>query len=503
MKNLLTISRHSIIIVLMVSIATVAVPYDDALARGPLTGNATEGTQLKNAANLKITAIKDTITAANSTVTAANTTSLFVKENLLDGIAWAVAKQMVSNITRSLINWINSGFQGSPSFVTDFKQLLLDSLDQVAGEYIKSLGGIGEFICSPFQLDVQAALSINYAQARSGMPSGPDQNLCTLTGIGANIENFLAGTAENWGQWFQVTSNPQNTPYGAYLAAEASLNIRLRNEAGQEIEVASWGDGFLSKKVCQAVEGTTREDCKITTPGQVVSEALTFQLSTGPRSLIEADEVNELIGALLNQLVLQAVQGLNGLLGLSESGYGGGDGSYLDAVVNEGAALIDYTPYKKEMDEALAREISMLALIQKTIDTASTTYSTGTNNGSTTPALPPNIQAVVDDANDIVARVSTNLAELTVLINRYESASTTAAAQIAALASSTTSGSTTSTNRATTTPSLNARINELRQAVILDYLALKSRGDLTSQAIIEQRRVEWQAALFPHGEAQL
>ncbi len=507
MKNLLIISRRIVIIMLMVSIATVAVPYDDVLARGTIPGgNASEATQIKNRALLDISAIKESATAAHTGVTAANTASLFVKENLLDGIAWAVAKQMVSNITRSLINWINSGFQGSPSFVTDFKQLLLDSLDQVAGEYIKSLGGIGEFICSPFQLDVQAALSINYAQARSGMPSGPDQNLCTLTGIGSNIENFLAGTAENWGQWFQVTSNPQNTPYGAYLAAEASLNIRLRNEAGQEIEVASWGDGFLSKKVCQAVEGTTREDCKITTPGQVVSEALTFQLSTGPRSLIEADEVNELIGALLNQLVLQAVQGLNGLLGLSESGYGGGDGSYLDAVVNEGAALIDYTPYKKEMDEALAREISMLSLIQKAIDTASSTYSTSatSTSSSSTPRLPANIQAVVDDANDVVDRVSTNLAALTILINRYESASTTAAAQIAALATTTTTGTASSTNRrATTTPSLNTRINELRQEVILDYLALKSSGNLTSQAMIEQKRTEWQSELFPYGEARL
>ena len=499
MKSLLHTARKTLILILMVAIATIAVPYDDALAGGRLTGGAQLGPQLAGNQSTRASAIANTASAASNGATALATGNLFVKENLLDGIAWAVAKQMVSNITRSLINWINSGFQGSPSFVTDFKQMLLDALDQVAGEYIKSLGGIGEFICSTFQLDVQAALSINYAQARSGMPSGPDENLCTLTGIQSNIENFLSGTAENWGQWLQVTSNPQNTPYGAYLAAEASLNVRLRNEAGQEIEVASWGDGFLSKKVCQAVEGTTKEDCKITTPGQVISEALTFQLSTGPRSLIEADEINELIGALLNQLVLQAVQGLNGLLGLSESGYGGGEGSFLDAMVDEGANLIDYTPYKKEMDEALEREISMLTLIDNALNAASTSSATPTADE----------QKVLDEVEGIIDRVTNNLAQLTVLINRYEGASTTAEA---ALASSTPThtGTTTpgsGTNKPGNTPvtntNLNAEINRIRQEVILDFLALKSSGTLTTQAFLDKKKVEWEALIYPHGEGQL
>jgi hypothetical protein len=500
MKTILTTLRSTLIILLMVALATVAVPYSEVSARGGGPRNpATETTQLKNTANTEISAVKDTITAANSVITAGATSNLFVKENLLDGIAWAVAKQMVSNMTRSLINWINSGFQG-PAFVTDFKQMLLDSLDQVAGEYIRGLGDLGEFICSPFQLDVQAALSINYAQAKSGMPSGPDQNLCTLTGIGSNIENFLSGAADNWGQWFQVTSNPQNTPYGAYLAAEASLNIRLRNEAGEEIEVASWGNGFLSKKVCQAVEGTSREDCKITTPGQVISEALTFQLSTGPRSLIEADEINELIGALLNQLVLQAVQGLNGLLGLSESGYGGGDGSYLDSLVNEGAVLVDYTPYKREMDEAVAREIAMLQIIQNALDIGEELASSSD--------ITPQIQAVINEATTIVTQVSTNLSQLTVLIQRYNQASTTAAARIASATSTTATttnvlGNRTNVGATTGSRDINVEINQIRQEVVLDYLALKSSGNLTTEPFKEQKRTEWTRVIYPLGGGSL
>ena len=34
------------------------------------------------------------------------------KERVLDGIAWAVAKMAVRQMTTSIVNWINSGFDG-------------------------------------------------------------------------------------------------------------------------------------------------------------------------------------------------------------------------------------------------------------------------------------------------------------------------------------------------------------------------------------------------------
>jgi hypothetical protein len=359
--------------VLILTVFAVSIPTHKAEAQ-----RATRGMQVVQQAELAVSALQNTLTAASTGLTAANTTGLLVKENILDGIGWAIAKQMVSSMTRSLINWINSGFEGSPSFVTDLNAFLLDALDTAAGEYIRSLGGIGEFICSPFRLDIQAALSVSYAQARSGLPSGPTAPACRLTDIANNIEGFFAGMSQNgWDDWLSVTNDPQNTPYGAYLEAQTRLKIKLVNDAGQEREVAGWGDGFLSKKICEAVEGSSgSEQCIISTPGQVISEALTFQLSTGPRSLIEADEINELIGALLNQLVLKAMEGINGLLGLSEgTGYtdyslnGSSTRPYLDDMVDEN--LINTTVIRTQMDTSLALERSYLLLASSTLREAS------------------------------------------------------------------------------------------------------------------------------------
>lgn len=478
---------------LFVTVIAFSAPFSFVQAGG-LDGRATLGMQVTQQAELAVSAVQNTLTAVG-------VTSLVTKE-ALDGIGWQIAKQMVSSMTKSLVNWINSGFQGSPAFITDLNSFLLDALDTAAGEFIKSLGGIGEFICSPFKLDVQAALSINYAQARSGMPSGPTGPSCKLSDIKNNIEGFLSGGgSEGWEDWLSVTSNPQNTPYGAYLAAEAKLNIKLKNEAGQEIEVANWGQGFLSKKVCEAVEGkpaSKGKNCKIVTPGEVISKALTFQLSTGPRTLIEADEINEIIGALINQLALQAMQGINGLLGLggnsnyTDNSFNGK--SYLDAAVAE-ETTTDTSALKSQMNTALATEQSYLTLINSSIARASSTLAsrglspTGApqatsspTNVSTQGASSSALVSLIAEASVAKILVEQNITKLSVLITTYDNATTTKA--------SSTSPRTTASSTAGKTA------NAIRNDAVIAYVNLLGTGTLTSSATVARKRVSW-AILIP------
>jgi hypothetical protein len=66
--------------------------------------------------SIRASAIATRISAAT---TAFGVNSLFIKETVADGIAWAVAKLVVREMTTSIVNWINSGFKGNPAFVTD------------------------------------------------------------------------------------------------------------------------------------------------------------------------------------------------------------------------------------------------------------------------------------------------------------------------------------------------------------------------------------------------
>jgi len=303
---------------------------------GP-SGVATEFTQVANNA---------LIAAGNAinTITAGAVSLNWIKENVLDGIGWAIAKRIVSGMVRSLINWVNSGFQGSPSFISDLKGFLLNIADEEFGRVISEMGELGSFICSPFRLDVQISLEMQYAQGRATGQSAPT---CTLSGIVDNIEGFISGIDPGNGlsDWLQITSTPQTyTPYGAVLNAEVAARARLINAEGQVLTEVNWGDGFLSQKICEGVGGDSNgQQCSITKPGRVIADQLNKALGAGQDALIEADEINELIAALLGQLANKALTGVAGLLGLSggtgytESGY---DGSYLDQLVDESDSLL-------------------------------------------------------------------------------------------------------------------------------------------------------------------
>jgi hypothetical protein len=320
--------------------------------------------------------VVSTITKAASWATAGAVQALVLKDTVLDGLFWTLARNTLSAMTRSLVRWINSGFRGSPMFVQNLEGFMFDVADRTFGEFIYELGGPFSMVCSPFRLDVRIALTLAYARARA-----PAHARCTLTGALRNIESFIAGNMHRggWDAWLQMVARPQVfTPFGAALEAESQLNARLVNARGQEITLLNWGSGFMSNKICEWV-GTPqggREECFVATPGRVISDALTFQLSTGPRSLIEADEINEVIGALLNQIMLQAVSGVGGLLGLS-AGTGYTNPAFNVDLHQPGMEIaVDPSQGRELIAEALAVEHELLTVIDWAIPRLSAYVST-------------------------------------------------------------------------------------------------------------------------------
>lgn len=269
--------------------------------------------------------------------------SLNTKEFTLDGLALMVARIAIDVMTESIVNWINSGFDGNPTFVDNLGGYLTDVADASAGAFIQELG-LG-FICSPFQLDVQIAVTLDYYAPYR------DRARCTLTDVTDNIEGFLGGNFKDggWRAWYALTANPNNNPYGAYIAAQRELAIRVRNAQGEQLNLLNFGNGFISIQECDGVGadssstdlansgplggfgtaaqaqqaggvavGTQARTCRITTPGAVIERELGNVLGTNIRQLELADEINEVVGALVGQLLTQ-VLGPNGLTGVSRS----------------------------------------------------------------------------------------------------------------------------------------------------------------------------------------
>ncbi len=376
---------------------------------------AQESTQWLNQIKLAAIYIVNKAIDYSSSLTATATTYLQAKESLLDGLAWALAKRMVSQMTVSIVNWINSGFKGSPNFVTDLKGFMLGVADIAMGDFMLELGGPFSFICSPFKLDIRLALAISYQQARNGYPA------CTLTGALANLKNFASGdfVSGGWDAWFSVTSNPsQYTPYGSILTAQGAANIRLSQSQNRENKYLNYGNGFLSTKDCKTVSGA--EQCTVVTPGKVVQDALTFQLSTGPRSLIAADEINEILGALFAQLAQQAITGTKGLLGMSgNTGYtnpGYSGGSYLGSMYTEnGNPDANLAGFINGVNATLATENRYLE--------AANTYGPLLSDYVIYGADPEKqlgANAELKLMPDLIAAIETNLTKLESILYRYQ-----------------------------------------------------------------------------------
>jgi hypothetical protein len=345
----------------------------------------------------------------------------------LDGIAWAIAKAMISSMMNSILAWINSGFKGSPAFVQDLDRFLLEAADNAAGKYLSELGGIGSFLCSPFKLDIQVALALEYQYIREDQP----YEGCTLTGIIDNIEGFIGGdfAQGGWDDWVDITSNPAKyTPYGQLLTARTGLQAAITNAEGEQLLEADWGNGFMSAKVCEAIEGPSGpdENCVISKPGKWVQETLTFQTQAGTQILIEADEFNEIVGALIGQLANKAITGAAGLLGLSSgtghtySGYNGG--SYVNALDRSATNAINTTGGVSAMNTAIQtqRDYNALALSyipqlqfaannsRKTAEqrqAASTALNEAIKVRDKTTADIPKIQEIVDEFDTLTTEL--------------------------------------------------------------------------------------------------
>ncbi len=303
-------------------------------------------------ANTAMNAVGNTsaaISAVSDTETAIVENSMWVKEYILDPIAYMAAKIALQMMSKSIVNWIQGGFDGSPAFITDFEGFLREIADATIGEYI--YGSKLQFLCGPFSLDVKIALLFAFSK--------PYTPKCTLSDVVGNIENAIDDLEHDWkwGTWISMTSSENNNAYGSFIKAHAAMVGDIQDKKTREKTKLDWGSGFLSWETDNYVdadgvildeddisdelnlepdadgnyvdsdggifdaEDMTSEMAeqgevtkRIATPGSVLMEGLTGTMELGPLALVAADEINEIVGALLQQLMMKVI-GPEGLLG--------------------------------------------------------------------------------------------------------------------------------------------------------------------------------------------
>lgn len=379
-----------------------------------------------------------------ATAAAATTQTLIIQT--LNGLAWTVAKTAVNSITRSTVNWINSGFQGSPAFVTDLGHNLQNVGDAIAENFFAELDhttydATGFNIRSPFQDQIAQKLREQYYMSTSDWGINP----YTLGQYSDDPTAFLNGDFSHGGfnASLAATQNPGNNPFGAYLQAQHALFAQVDQATGQRKTELDWGKGFLSyrggcaKATNAAVGALTditlshQDDCvghKILSPGTVVESQLEKAVGNGVEQLQIANSINEIVGALAGQMVNQ-VLGSGGLSGVSQPSSGGGR-SYLSQATdssnyNQVSSSLS-TGFQQNLTTQSAAISAYQANEQKIFDTATTAKQACSVTNSAQLGF---IQRALDSASAGISKASIALSQIATLSDQVTAAQNTAASE--------------------------------------------------------------------------
>lgn len=208
-----------------------------------------------------------------------------------DQMGWCLANGAIEQIGNATVQWINSGFQGNPVFVTDPAGFFANLADVQAGAFFAELGGGG--MCPSLQNVVRVNLANSYNSRYSQYG-----NQCTFSGVAGSLEQFTSGQSFSWQDWLSYTQVPQNNELGSTMFGQIELDKRIASVLGLEKNKLDWSGGFFS------IED---EKGNIKTPGRVVEEQINEKLFSGQRRIEVADEFNEVVSALVSQLISTSI----------------------------------------------------------------------------------------------------------------------------------------------------------------------------------------------------
>lgn len=209
-----------------------------------------------------------------------------LKEHGLDAVVWALGRETVNALVARTLDWVNTGFNGNPAFVQNPLIFTRNIQDETALTFFSQKRD--ELSDTPFGDEVVSGLLHQYANSYGGQ----SYDLDNYTGSRANSEAFLDGefSKGGWDAWFAVARNPENSFLGSYVKGIGERDSVTNKKLASEFQKLEWGDGFKSIE---------NEKGEILTPGVIIKSQLEDVLGSGLRTLENADELSELIGALV------------------------------------------------------------------------------------------------------------------------------------------------------------------------------------------------------------
>jgi hypothetical protein len=185
-------------------------------------------------------------TGTTTTATVQNKTWL---EKLKEQILMAIAKKALAEMTKSTINWINSGFHGAPLFLENPQSFFKD----IAKYEVRTV--VDQFGYDSLKYPFGKSFALNVINSYKRQLS--DNTAYTLSKVMTQEEAYNFRVNFNYGGWngFLInTQYPQNNYLGFQMTASDYLAKQIQGTANTAVnEVKSTlqqGMGFLSPQKC-------------------------------------------------------------------------------------------------------------------------------------------------------------------------------------------------------------------------------------------------------------
>jgi hypothetical protein len=237
----------------------------------------------------------------------------------LDGVAYAVAKNTLAQVTNKTLNWVNTGLNGNPLYVQNTSSYL----NSIKNQQLNSFLGTVQTTDPIFGNALRSAIR----QQATGKSDGL-LNVALDTPQAQGYNSFMHDfTSGGW----NALLNPSYNPIGAFFNATDTLTSNINTSQQTASSEIQRGNGFLDMKHCVETaplpEGVNAADAaKIgltvnpectkwvtDTPGSIIANQVATITTSPTRQLEYANKINEVLGSFFDSFVNSLLQkGLRG-----------------------------------------------------------------------------------------------------------------------------------------------------------------------------------------------
>jgi len=258
----------------------------------------------------------------NDAAVTLNTGYLVYKECVLRGIVDRERESALAALLKRTGQTLTTGRNGNPQYDNNQTQVAQDRANADALYYLQN--GLSDVPAS-LQQSITSTLARSYMAQVNGKTTG-----CPYQG---DLQSWYSGQGDT-GDYFTSflnSADPRCIPLQAAMLKQQSLDAYVAQGQDQLRQQLGWGNGFLP------VETVDANNQHITlTPAALVNAVAQQAVTSGFRQTENANDIDQMIGALFAGLGTQILSSTQGLAGLTQKI--GSQPSYLDQVSAESAA---------------------------------------------------------------------------------------------------------------------------------------------------------------------